>query len=92
MSYGETGNILENLSMACIVSLHARCIYDVIIDIFSRALLKVNEKKKEEKTKTNSVKLKASDIPNTARLCQIYRVFSHINLASSFFPLNNYVF
>lgn len=74
MSYGETGNILENLSMACIVSLHARCIYDVIIDIFSRALLKVN-KKKAEKTKTNSVKLKASDIPNTARLCQIYRVF-----------------
>lgn len=91
MSYGETGNILENLSMVCIVSLHARCIYDVIIDIFSRALLKVN-KKKEEKTKTNSVKLKASDIPNTARLCQIYRVFLHINLASSFFSLNNYVF
>lgn len=91
MSYGETGNILENLSMACIVSLHARCIYDVIIDIFSRALLKVN-KKKEEKTKTNSVKLKASDIPNTARLCQIYRVFLHINLASNFFSLNNYVF
>lgn len=92
MSYGETGNILENLSMACIVSLHARCIYDVIIDIFSRALLKVNKKKKEEKTKTNSVKLKASDIPNTARLCQIYRFFLHINLASSFFSLNNYVF
>lgn len=91
MSYGETGNILENLSMACIVSLHARCIYDVIIDIFRRALLKVN-KKKEEKTKTNSVKLKASDIPNTARLCQIYRVFLHINLASRFFSLNNYVF
>lgn len=90
MSYGETGNILENLSMACIVSLHARCIYDVIIDIFRRALLKVNKKK--EKTKTNSVKLKASDIPNTARLCQIYRVFLHINLASSFFSLNNYVF
>lgn len=88
MSYGETGNILENLPMACIVSLHARCIYDVIIDIFSRALLKVNKKKKEEKTKTNSVKLKASDIPNTARLCQIYRVFLHINLASSFFSLN----
>lgn len=74
MSYGETGNILENLSMACIVSLHARCIYDVIIDIFRRALLKVN-KKKEEKTKTNSVKLKASDIPNRGRLCQIYRGF-----------------
>lgn len=92
MSYGETGNILENLSMACIVSLHARCIYDAIIDIFSRALLKVNKTKKEEKTKTNSVKLKASDIPNTARLCQIYRVFLHINLASSFFSLNNYVF
>lgn len=91
MSYGETGNILENLSMACIVSLHARCIYDVIIDIFRRALLKVN-KKKEEKTKTNSVKLKASDIPNTARLCQIYRGFLHINLASSFFSINNYVF
>lgn len=91
MSYGETGNILENLSMACIVSLHARCIYDVIIDIFSRALLKVN-KKKRRKNQNKQRKLKASDIPNTARLCQIYRIFLHINLASSFFSLNNYVF